>query len=222
MAKYECAFGPINGTIGELVFYSSGGQQLVRRRPSRTSKRHPNELAQQAKFSLVNSFLKALRDVIRYTFKPSEGRTARNTAFRSVYQHLKREDGNLEFDFENMQISQGSLYPVESPKVKLKKTKLIFGWVDNSRADQSNATDKCILVTYCPALMQSKYKLAGATRKAGFDSLEADRFSGHAVETWIAFISDDMKEVSDSVYTGRFDIPIQEPENIRVTRRRLL
>ena len=207
MAKYECAFGPINGTIGELVFYSSGGQQLVRRRPTRIAKKRPNELAQQARFSFVSSFLKSLRGVIRYTFKPSEGRTARSNAFRSVYRHLKRDDSRLSFDFENMQISQGALYPVDSPKVKLKKTKLVFSWADNSRADQSNATDKCILVVYCPALMESNYKLEGADRKEGVDSLDAACFEGRTVETWMAFISEDMKEVSDSVYTGRFSIP---------------
>ena len=280
MARYVSAFGPIIGTLGELVFYKSGGKHLVRRRPTYKAQSGTRVLAQQEKLTFVTKFLASLRRVYPYSFRLPATSNPRNNAFRSIHPHVRREYDILTIDYKNIPVSQGPLMRPCEPSVRPDGAKLIFRWsvaeilakcsedlsiptehnqlfqsleevqqtlakfsealsipaepfqlcqsleevqqtlakfskelsihAESSQLCQSfesGATDQCILVCYCHSLRQSEYKLAGATRSAGTDFLDVDRFKGYTVETWMAFISKDMKEVSDSIHTGSYLVP---------------
>ena len=64
------------------------------------------------------------------------------------------------------------------------------------------ATDKALLVAYCPALNQCVYTTGGAKRNALTDSLNLAAFKGQQVQTWIGFISENRLNVASSFYTG--------------------
>ena len=82
------------------------------------------------------------------------------------------------------------------------KSILQFSFADNSTDGIASADNNVILVAYAPDLQQSVFTLYGGFRKDKKASLNVSAFKGHAVETWIGFVSADEKDASDSVYTG--------------------
>lgn len=76
-----------------------------------------------------------------------------------------------------------------------------FSWTNKAGAGKAQATDKSVLVVYCPDLQQSIYDI-GAERSEGASALNVAAFSGLKVETWIGFISETGREVATIIFTG--------------------
>ncbi|MGN6617524.1 MAG: DUF6266 family protein, partial [Ilyomonas sp.] len=83
---------------------------------------------------------------------------------------------------------------------------VVFSWTDNSGTGRARATDKSLLLVYCPTLNMSIYVTEGADRSAGTDTVNVSTFSGETVHTYISFISEDGRDVASSIYTGEFTI----------------
>ena len=107
-----------------------------------------------------------------------------------------------------MLISRGDLPPAANPVTAINgDAELQFNWEDNSGIGQAGATDACICVVHCPGFSMTLFTKGTSTRQSGsFVFGDAKQFKGKQVETWLAFISADGKEVSDSVYTGNLVI----------------
>ena len=71
---------------------------------------------------------------------------------------------------------------------------------------EASATDKAVVVVFCPNLNLAQYNASAANRSAGAASIDVSSFKGQSVETWIAFLSADGKEASNSTYTGKLTI----------------
>ncbi|MNE91713.1 hypothetical protein D3C80_1893580 [compost metagenome] len=73
-----------------------------------------------------------------------------------------------------------------------------------------------MLLAYLPANNTAEYLLSGARRNEGSEELKVSlvpKTNNNAnkdeyIETYIAFISDDRKRISDSVYVGRVSIMV--------------
>ena len=78
---------------------------------------------------------------------------------------------------------------------------LNFNWTDNT-GDNAKFSDKAMLVAYCAPLNTTTYNTAAAQRHDATAVLNVSAFSGQPVHTWIVFISEDGKRISDSHYTG--------------------
>ena len=59
-----------------------------------------------------------------------------------------------------------------------------------------------MLVAFCPETGRSVYLMEGGLRSGLTQTLDTSIFAGKTVETWLAFLSADKKQSSDSVYTG--------------------
>lgn len=78
-----------------------------------------------------------------------------------------------------------------------------FTWDDNTGSGNAQATDKALLVVYNPAKDESIYDSAGAVRSATSQNLGMPAsYVGDDVEAFIGFLSEDGKEVANSVYIG--------------------
>ena len=66
----------------------------------------------------------------------------------------------------------------------------------------SKAADQAIFVAYCPDLKQAVYTTAGGRRYILTGDLDVSPFTGHEVQTYIAFIAETCKNNSNSLYTG--------------------
>ena len=113
---------------------------------------------------------------------------------------------DYEVDFAKVLVSRGDLPNGSAPGATASAGNVVFSWTDNSGTGRARATDKSLLLVYCPTLNMSIYVTEGADRSAGTDTVNVSTFSGETVHTYISFISEDGRDVASSIYTGEFTI----------------
>jgi hypothetical protein len=78
-----------------------------------------------------------------------------------------------------------------------------FDWDDNSAEGNANATDKAMVLVYNPSKKESVSILDGADRTVGSQVITIpSTYAGDTVELFMAFVSADGTQVSNSVYLG--------------------
>jgi hypothetical protein len=107
-------------------------------------------------------------------------------------------------DFESALISRGGLTGALNPTVNSPRVGQVqFNWVDNSIDGNARPDDRAMVLVYNPARNEAVYVTDGSARSAGTHTLTVpNQYSGDTVYTFIAFISEDGKEVSNSKYVG--------------------
>ena len=113
---------------------------------------------------------------------------------------------NFSIDYPNALVSHGQLNgAIGAGVTSTNPASVDFTWADNSGPGSSKAstTDKAMLLLYNASKGIAVYNLDGASRDTGAQSLNTPAdFSGDDVEAFMAFISEDGSQVSDSVYVG--------------------
>ncbi len=109
-------------------------------------------------------------------------------------------------DYPHALVSHGQLNGATGAGVASTNPAVVdFTWVDNSGPGRSkaNTTDKAMLLLYNASKGIAVYNFQGASRDTGSQSLDVPAdFSGDEVQAYLAFISEDGSQVSDSVYVG--------------------
>lgn len=109
-------------------------------------------------------------------------------------------------DYSKALVSRGDLPNAAAPVATLTNTTVFFTWTDNSGTGDAAATDKAVLVAFCANLNQSVFSTKAGDRSSGAGNLDVSNFSGETIQTWIAFLSEDGKEASNSIYTGELSV----------------
>ena len=111
---------------------------------------------------------------------------------------------DLQLNYQQVLISKGRLPGAQSAKVVKKDSNMLqFSFADNSAVGIASPGDSVILMAYAPDLQQAVFTLYSGLRKDKKAVLNVPALKGHAVETWIGFLSRDEKDASDSVWAGR-------------------
>jgi hypothetical protein len=103
-------------------------------------------------------------------------------------------------------VSRGDLPNASAPAATIAGTTVHYTWTDNSGSGSALATDEAVLVVYCPALNLTIFNSAPAQRNAAAATLNVTNFAGQTVQTWIAFLSADGKQASNSFFTGELTV----------------
>lgn len=126
-----------------------------------------------------------------------------NAAFSYNYQHaVTGTPPDYEIDFSKALVSKGDLPNAVAPAATLTNNTVFFTWTDNSGTGEAAATDKAVLVAFCQNFNLTLYSTTAAVRSAGAGALDVTNFAGEAIQTWIAFLSADGLNASNSMYTG--------------------
>jgi hypothetical protein len=202
--------GPFTGKVGPAVGTSWMGIPVIRSLPTgKRTKFTPGELAQQMKFKLLTKFLYRAMGLMNETFK---SQAVRMTGFNKGFSYNVKNVftgayPNLVIDHSLVVLSRGDLPNAGSPSAKSTAPgSLDFSWTDNTGKGNSAKTDQAFVAVYCEKKDNWNYKLNAAERSKETFSMNLDLFKGEAVDTYIGFISDDGKEVSDSLYLGKVEI----------------
>jgi hypothetical protein len=105
-------------------------------------------------------------------------------------------------------VSRGSLAPAAGASATPAGSGAItLAWEDNSGAGSAKQTDKALIAVANPAKTEAVYDTAGADRMTTTQDiiLPAD-WVGDDVEVYIGFISEDNREVANSVYLGTITV----------------
>jgi len=205
--------GPAVGSVANLVAYVRLGVPIIRTHPpQQTDKpRSPKQLARNARFAMVMKFIRPNLGFLNVGFsvKKPAGLTAYNLAVSYAMDHgIAGEYPDLQFNYPNMLVANGDLVPTLNPRVEMTESGTIrFEWDVPEKLSYQRGRDQVMLLAFLPEENASFYLLSGARRNSGQELLEVYSGSpGQTYETYIAFISDDRKKVSKSIYTGQIVI----------------
>lgn len=199
--------GGLSGKVGNVVGGNWKGIDYIRIKPSSVANpRTEGQVNQRTKFATTLSFLQANKAFIKIGYKSfANKRTEFNAAMSYILNNaITGTAPNFVIDYANALISRGSLSGVLNAATDLTTAgEASFSWGDNSAEGNANATDKAMVLVYNPSKKESIYTLTGADRTVGTQTISLpNTYSGDNVELFMAFVSEDGSQVSNSIYLG--------------------
>jgi len=197
--------GGLSGKVGNVIGGSWKGIDYLRIKPSSVANpRTEGQVNQRNKFTISLEYLQA--NFIKLGYKAY---ATKKTEFNAAMSYVLNNGvigtaPNFTIDYSLALLSRGSLSSPVNGSVDLSTANQVsFNWDDNSADGNANATDKAMVLAYNPSKKESIYILDGAQRSATTQVLSLPTsYTGDNVELFMAFISEDGKIVSNSVYLG--------------------
>lgn len=199
--------GGLSGKVGNIVGGNWKGIDYIRIKPSSVANpRTERQVNQRNKFTITLEYLQANKDFVKVGYKAF---ATKKTEFNAAMSYILNNAvggiaPNFNIDYSLALLSRGGLSGVLNPATDLATPgEVTFTWGDNSAEGNANATDKAMLAVYNPSKKESIYILDGADRTVGSQTLQLpSTYVGDTVELFMAFVSEDGKLVSNSVYLG--------------------
>jgi hypothetical protein len=203
--------GGFSGKVGTVIGASWKGINYMRSIPQHVKNpRTEGQVSQRSKFALALNFLKPVTGFLRTGWKLYAHRQSPFNA-AMAYTLANAITGtypDYAIDPSKVLVSRGSLAPAARASATPAGTGTItFDWEDNSGVGNAKQTDKALIAVINPAKSEAVYDTAGAERMAVTqDIIVPADWVGEDVETYIGFISEDSKEVANSVYLGTITV----------------
>ncbi len=192
----------IFGKIGNIVVAHWKGKPYIRSRPSGNPSNTKAQQNQRSKFGMVVKFVGRILPVINAGFKwRIDEMTERNAAISYIMKNaVAGEKPDLRIDYSSVLVARGNLPSPQEPTVKRKDKELVFGW----NFQGSRGSDRVLALAYCPDAKKGVWIINGHRRDDEQLILPLpEELQEHALETYLAFASNDGEEASDSVYLGK-------------------
>ncbi|WP_276088052.1 DUF6266 family protein [Pedobacter sp. JY14-1] len=210
--------GDVSGLVGNAVFTTWRGLDVVKERPTPTTKPATLPvLAARASFKLMTGFMNEdCAPLFAVGFQSVvKGMTPFNKALS-----LNRKEAvtgvypALSIDYSKVVFAQGRLLSVMAPVLATTvDAQIDVSWENNAPAavvppDPLDPNDdKVTVVAYCPVKMGWAIKQGAAERSAeGYDLQVPVSWAGSMVHVWCYFVRSDGKKVSDSEYLGVVEV----------------
>ncbi|MGO2401590.1 MAG: DUF6266 family protein [Mesonia sp.] len=199
--------GGLSGKVGNVIGGSWKGIDYLRIKPSSVANpRTTGQVNQRNKFTVTLEFLQAVKPFIKVGYKKL---AIKKTEFNAAMSYILNNAvtgvaPDFTVDYPNARVSRGSLSePLNATTDLTTPGQIEFTWDDNSDEGNANVTDKAMLLAYNPLKKESISLLNGAQRDAGAEIITIpSSYSGDNLELFMAFISEDETELSNSVYLG--------------------
>ena len=199
--------GGLSGKVGNVIGGNWKGIDYIRIKPSSVANpRTEGQVNQRNKFSATLEYLQPNKEFLKIGYKSfATKKTEFNAAMSYVLNNAVGGIApNFTVDYANALLSRGSLSGALNATTELSTAgQVSFAWDDNSTEGNANATDKAMVLVYNPSKKESMYVLNGADRTVGLQDVTIPTtYAGDTVELFIAFVSEDGKQVSNSIYLG--------------------
>jgi len=204
--------GPMGTSVGKLggvVTYQLNGQ-WVTRMIGVVDHWSEAQYAVQMRTALITALLKPVKDVIRigmkYSPKPKKTWTAYTMATSSNNPGaIMGEYPKLEINYEKVILSIGDIPVPLNAKAELKDGRITFSWEADLETDGTDEDDRVMCVAYFPESFQAFNVIRnGARREEEQQIIKLPSFTEKMnIETYMCFVSDDGKRVSNSIYLGQ-------------------
>ena len=198
--------GPVIGKFGNKVAYLLNGQNIIRG-IGIVNHWSDKQLANWIRTAIITDLLNPVLDFVRIGFDSVKNKY--DTAYNSALSLNKKTATkgtypNVEIDFPKVRFSQGIIPAPKNTLVKLEGNNLFFNWDPDIETSGTGKRDQVMLIAYFPEYKKAISLRSGARRMEGKEQLKLTSFTKQMViETYMSFIADDRKNVSDSVYCGQ-------------------
>jgi hypothetical protein len=196
--------GGFSGKVGSVVGGSWKGISYMRgKAASIKNSQTLHQMQQRYKFALALSVLQPLVAFIRVGFKRYAHRQSEfNAAMSYTIKHaIVGTYPDFEIDYSKLLVARGTLTGANDAAATAITGKIKLTWEDNTGIGEARPTDNSMLVAINPEKGEAAYITDGAPRSACTEQLAVSPFwAGDEVEIYLAFISEDGKDVATSVY----------------------
>jgi len=202
--------GGFSGKVGTVVGSSWKGIAYMRSLPLKVKNpRTERQMNQRSKFALSLNYLKPMTELIRVGWKQyAYGQSAFNAATSYLIAGaIKGNYPNYSIDPTKVLISRGALTSAVNAMAIPVSGAINFEWDDNSGLSSAKPTDKALLAVVNTDKSEAVFDTAGAARSEAAQTLSLpSNWSDDTVEVYMGFVSEDGREVANSVYLGSFTV----------------
>lgn len=199
--------GGVSGKVGNVIGGSWKSINYLRVKPSSVANpRTEGQVNQRTKFTLALEYLQPNKEFLKIGYKAFATKKSEfNAAMSYVLNNaVSGTAPNFTIDYSQALLSRGSLSTPLNPSMDLTTAGQVdFTWSDNSSEGNANETDKAMLLVYNPSKKESVIITNGVARSIGSETVTIPTsYTGDTVEVFMAFVSVDGSQVSNSVYLG--------------------
>jgi|LSQX01.2.fsa_nt_gb hypothetical protein len=202
--------GGFSGKVGTVIGGSWKGISYMRSQAqSIKNPRTEAQMSQRTKFALALSFLKPMTELLRTGFKLyANKKTAFNSAMSyTLANAISGDYPDYELQFANALVSRGALTVATNGTATSSSGNVVISWDDNSGVGTAKATDKTLIAILNADRGEAVTVSAGEARVTGTQTLAVPAdWLGENVHVYLGFVSEDFKEVANSVYLGSVTI----------------
>lgn len=196
--------GGLTGKFGSVIGYKLNGQDVIKGLAKvRTKKPGAKELANRAKFALLQAWQRPLLGVLRVGFRnyaPTFQGFVAAKSYNSKHALKTREDGTSYIDPSLALVSFGSLTVPKTMHMERQGDSILFTWSTDGHYEM---IDQAMVLAYCSETGQAAYDIAAGKRYMGTASIELpDDSAGCEFHVYIAFVAYDHSSQSNSHYLG--------------------
>lgn len=200
--------GPFKGKLGPIHGYIRNGKPIISAFPRVVRPRTEKQKAVLQRMQVLSPFFNLISPYLAIGFELSaikNDNSANNSAKSyNLKNAIKGEYPDQELDYPKIRLTEGMLPIAENAHVTAVQNGLQFNWTYDQSNQLDNSDDKTMLLAFFPDEKIRFYMISGVERKQCQQILEIDpMMKGQEAETYISFITDDRKAISNSVYTGK-------------------
>ena len=198
-----------SGKVGNLIFSKQpDGRTSVSQAPQ-SSDIPPTikQLAVQQETIVMGPFMSVMKEFVKMGWE-LQGKMEKMNQNNAMVKHLREhsftgEGTERHFDFSKVLVTRGAKSAPSEVSLIVNEFGLLFKWNKEINSKQAHFTDQFVMLAYFPELTEVRYTTAGAQRHIGKDMLMLSGVEkGYSAEVYVAFVADDRKSISDSVYMG--------------------
>lgn len=203
-------FGPINGKVANVVFYTSKGIDIIRSIGDRGIFKPTAALqANNNNFGIMVKFLKKVKPFIKEGFRQKAAGTVYSYHNLAASYNLKNamhnNAGKPEILFDKLLLSSGNCLNANSPAIELLPEGLEFKW-DVADLPYPASQDRAMMLVYFPEIDECVMNTDAAKRIEGRDILPLQpAYCSQHMEVYLAFKASGHDDVSTSQYLGRIN-----------------
>jgi hypothetical protein len=202
--------GGFSGKVGTVVGASWRGISYMRSLPQKVrNPRTAGQRSQRSKFALALALLQPMTALLRtgwklYAHRQSPFNAAMSHALANAISGTYPDYG---IDPSKVLVSRGNLQSTANAEATATSGNLAISWNDNSGVGSAKQTDKALVAVLNLEKGEAITSDAGAERTEETQTviLPAD-WSGDEVQAYLGFVSEDGKEVANSVYLGAISL----------------
>jgi hypothetical protein len=203
--------GNSSKTIGNIVTYTSGGQQIARTKPSHYSDaKTENQQLQRVAFALILSMFRLISPAVKVAFPERQGKHSAYNVFmkENVPVAVTGALGSQSINFSSVIAGKGSLLkPRNVALISDITDRIDISWDNNTNNTTGFGTDKAVITVFNPTKNEAETDIFSAQRQtAGHNLSVPSSWQGDTVHVYVSFVSGDNGKASDSVYAGSVSV----------------
>jgi len=207
MARLEGGiFGNFHGRIGNTVYYVRNGKQVARKLGKIEKPATPAQQTCRQRLKVLSVFFKPVKAFINAGFAKLVAGTAAFPYNAAVKYNLEQATvgayPDVKLNYAKIVLSKGNLLPASNLLLNKEVDGLRFTW-ENIGMDYQDRYHGVMILVYFPEGPEALCMLNAGQRQEGtvFLALDALRLQKE-LHCYLAFISEDRYEVSNSQYVG--------------------